>query len=120
MTKTPAQKIFAAAGKAILRAQGHGVLKLTQHDLDDITVARHKLYEFMHTLTGPRPGQLKEILLDAISDVHPGKDYNEPELVLKDLADIGVTLNRLAQKRNRSSPEKIAEAKMFCDHLRHG
>lgn len=119
MPQTAVQRIFRAAGKAVLKAYTHNVQKLTAEDIEALDEARAKLLSFIHTITGPRPGQTKDLMLAALEHVHLGKDYTELEMMAKDLSDIALTLHRLSQHRNRSRPATIQEAIMLCDHFKH-
>ena len=55
---------------------------------------------------------------DVLHELHPDIPYGEdPMLLVRDIADIVITLDRLIETRHRSDEKKILQAQLFCMRL---
>ena len=51
-------------------------------------------------------------------ELHPDIPYGEdPMLLVRDIADVVITLDRLVETRHRSDETKILQAQVFCMRL---
>lgn len=67
-------------------------------------------------LASPRPKHAASIER-ALHDLHPHTEYCN-EMLIRDLADVCVTLSRLEQGRRRSNREKLIESALLCEYLK--
>ena len=81
----------------------------------DIKKGREVLREIMTDLLKEEPVYMKYIEL-TLKAVHPKNDYC-PDMVLRDLADICITLSRLENDKGRSDDGKLVDAMGFCQGL---
>lgn len=65
----------------------------------------------------PPPDSL-EIMRVVLLELHPDIPYGEdPMLLVRDIADVVITLDRLIETRHRSDEAKILQAQIFCMRL---
>ncbi len=66
----------------------------------------------------PPPPESLTIMEDVLHELHPDIPYGEdPMLLVRDIADIVITLDRLIETRHRSDEKKILQAQLFCMRL---
>jgi hypothetical protein len=53
----------------------------------------------------------------ALREMHPDLPYAHTLLIVRDVADIVVTLERLLVNKSRSDQIKVLEAHSFCMHM---
>ena len=55
---------------------------------------------------------------DVLFELHPSIPYgDDPMLIVRDIADVIITLDRLTEMRHRTDETKILEAQLFCTRL---
>ena len=113
------QAVFSACMKAITPVHGTGASKASDDQLLAIRTACQRLRSYMTGLliTTSDSVETEETLRAALREMHPDLPYTHPLLIVRDVADIVVTLERLLEDRSRSDEIKILEAHSFCMHL---
>jgi hypothetical protein len=104
--------------KAILTVHGRGADNATDEEQESIRVACTTLRDYLRELlnTDP-PTKTVEVLRAALREMHPDVPYAHALLIVRDVADVVVTLERLLVNKSRSDEIKILEAHSFCMHL---
>jgi len=116
----PQRKMKAAIFGRCLRA-----MRKAEKDADDLTVVqvesvrkcRKLFFTFVRDLASPKP-KYADIIERALKDIHPRTEYCI-STVIRDVADVCVTLNRIEQGRRRLEDKKHTDALIFVEFLKH-
>ena len=116
----PHRKAKAAIFDRCLRA-----MRKAEKDADDLTVVqvenvrrcRRLFFTFVRDLASPTP-KYAAIIERALKDIHPRTEYCTAT-VIRDVADVCVTLNRIEQGRRRLEDKKHTDALIFVEFLKH-
>jgi len=106
-------EIFDEAAKAVRLTLAHG--RSSPSQIVSINRARKTLLGLIRELAYSKPGNA-EYLERAMHDLHPRTEYCAAMLI-RDTAEVCVTLNRLEQGRRRSDRTKLLDAQMLCEYL---
>lgn len=108
-------KVFDACQKAVGIVFTEG--KCTATQLRDLANGYLAIRSLIRDLTEEHP-KYQETLERAFEYVHPGRELSV-EMMIRDLADIAVTIGRLRDGKSRTLQIKLAEATMFCQQFRN-
>jgi len=100
-------------------------MRRSEKDVDDLTVVqvesvrkcRKLLLTFIRDLAAPH-SKYADIIERALKDIHPRTEYCI-STVIRDVADVCVTLNRIEQGRRRLEDKKHTDALIFVEFLKH-
>lgn len=114
----PHSALFETCRKAMLNVHAVGADNAKTEDVAAIRSACALLRTFIEELLHKQPPeQLMATLRLALQDLHPEAPYEHPLSIVRDIADVVVTLERLCEQRFRSDYSKILEAKIVCAYL---
>ena len=105
-------KIFDDCQRAVGRAFAAEVITCTDDELRDIANCHQVLRKFIHEMAGEENPDCLRHVASALEDVNPEREHSL-DTMLRDMADICVTLNRVGEGRSRSVRMKLAEATLF-------
>ncbi len=113
------QQIFLDCRRAIPKVHGLGADKADAADVDRIKAACSALRLLIRELCQePPPAESLTIMSEVLLELHPEIPYGEdPMLLVRDIADVIITLDRLTEKRHRSDQKKVLVAQLFCTRL---
>lgn len=106
-------EIFSQGARAVRLTLAHG--KSTAGEIRNINRARQTLFAFIRELTSKKP-KYKPYLERAMHALHPRTEYCV-SMLIRDVADVCVTLNRLEQGRRRTDRTKLLDAQLLCEYL---
>lgn len=114
----PHSQLFETCRKAMLTVHANGADNAKREDVEAILsvckLLRSFIEELLHAVP---PEQLVATLRPALQELHPDTPYEHPLTIVRDVADVVVTLERLCEMRFRSDYSKILEAKIVCSYL---
>ncbi len=113
------QTVFIKCRKAIPRVHGLGADNVDSQEVSYIREACSALRLLIRELClEPPPEDSLSIMRDVLLELHPNIPYGEdPMLLVRDIADVIITLDRLTEMRHRTDETKILEAQLFCTRL---
>ena len=113
------QQIFYLCRKAIPKVHGLGADKAVPQDVDSIKSACSALRLLVRELClEPPPPESLTVMSEVLKELHPEIPYgDDPMLLVRDIADVVITLDRLVDNRHRSDSEKVLIAQLFCTRL---
>ncbi|MBP9757301.1 MAG: hypothetical protein KBD06_01750 [Candidatus Pacebacteria bacterium] len=113
------RQIFIACRKAIPHVHGLGADNAESEQVEEIKTACRTLRLLIRELCLETPPEaLLLIMRDVLLELHPDIPYGEdPMLLVRDIADVMITLDRLVETRHRSDETKILQAQIFCMRL---
>jgi hypothetical protein len=100
--------------RALRKAERGDELNTVQ--IENIQSGRRLLLLFIRDLASLKP-KYADVMERALNDVHPRTEYCNAMLI-RDIADTCITLNRVEQGRRRSEGKKHDEAMMFITVLK--
>jgi len=106
-------RIFNSCGKAVRITLANG--KSTSGQIARIKLGRRILLRFISDLASDERKH-RDPVERAMHDLHPRTEYCTA-MIIRDLADICVTLSRLEQGRRRSDRQKLLDAALYCEFL---
>ena len=110
--------IFSRCMKAITPVHARGADSATEEEQESIRIACVRLRDYLRELISIEPSEVTiTTLREALREMHPDMPYTHPLLIVRDVADVVVTLERLLENKSRSDEIKILEAHSFCMHL---
>ncbi len=110
-----AEKIFRAGARAVRGVIAKG--KSTSAQVSKIRLARLSLMRIMSALAVEGNKYKYFTLVEAaLRDLHPRTEYCVG-MMIRDIADVSVTLNRLEQDRRRTDRQKLIDAGYLCEFL---
>ncbi len=83
-----------------------------------IAAARGMLHTVIRGLLSKRPTLNKQVR-SALEDLHTTQQNYTIDKMVRDIADVCVTLEALENGSTRSNGARHMEARMFCQHLRN-
>ncbi|MBI2610845.1 hypothetical protein HYW60_02840 [Candidatus Kaiserbacteria bacterium] len=105
--------ILKGCGKAVRSVYANG--KVSEADRNNLERGHQLLFGLIRNLASETPKYRLQIER-ALQDVHPRTDYCIAMLI-RDIADVCVTLNRLRAGGGRSVESKVVDASALCIHL---
>lgn len=113
------QALFDFHGKSTSETK---VIKNTESETNAIKNARIALLMLIGKIAGSyadnKPSKVIFAVEHALHDLHAGSDYRESGRLIRDLADICITLERVAEGTRRTTEGKITEAALFCSFFK--
>ena len=82
----------------------------------DIASGRGVLLSIIVGLAKEDPATMRYVE-PALNDLHTQAEYSV-DMMIRDIADVCLTLSRLADGKTRTERIKLAEATLLCQHLR--
>ena len=111
-------EIFHTCARAVLTVALNEPLTSTHEEI--FLKGREALMEFIHELSETPRGKesaTKAMIRRAMTLVHSRTDYSFSDALIRDLADVCVTLRKLAERGHRSDYDKNMHAKILFDAL---
>ena len=117
MSRTKAT-ILDACGKAVRTAFTLG--KSEPSELESVGQGRLVLLGFIRDFASADNKQSLHLqrIVRAMHDLHPEVDYVSRVAIIRDLADICITLERIESGKRRSNEKKNLEATLACEYLK--
>ena len=106
--------ILDRCARVMRKAEGNGELTLMQ--IENVRKGRRMLLALIRDLASPKPKHTA-VVERALNDVHPRTEYCNAMLI-RDIADVCVTLNRVEQGRRRSEDKRHTEALLLVEFLK--
>lgn len=90
--------------------------ELTVMQVENVRKGRKLLYSFVRDLLSSKP-KFANVIRRTLKDVHPRTEYCT-SMLIRDTADICVTLTRVEQGRRRSDGKKHVDALLLLEILK--
>lgn len=117
------RELFHRTRKAMHNVHAMGA-KADKADVDTIQAVCLQLKAYITELCAPVAiNDHVDMLRAVLKDAHPNVDYTDAMIIVRDIADIIVTLDRLIvmhqgdDKKIRTDQVKILEAQTFCKYM---
>jgi hypothetical protein len=107
--------IFDRCARALRKAEKDGN-ELTPVQVESVRRCRKLLLTFIRDLASPK-SKYAAIVERALNDVHPRTEYCAA-MIIRDVADVCVTLNRVEQGRRRLEEKKHTDVILLVDFLK--
>jgi len=115
-------QIFAACGKIILQVFNKPSESVDKTQLQAVADARKCTLAIIQELAIASENDTQIPIAKqaeaALSDLHPAVPYNCYEKLIRDLGELCATFRTIENGGERSSRERVFEAKIFCDHMK--
>ncbi len=108
------REIFKECSRALRAASSHGTC--TERQKAYVEQARLALLDMVRDLTNSKNQRILVYMEGLMRDLHPRTEYCRA-MIIRDLADVCVTLKRVTQDRRRTDHMKIVDAMMCCKFL---
>ena len=116
------QEIFADCGRIILAVYTTNDKNIQEKQVGRVRAARLATLAIIREMAAASEdysgAMITANVRAALNDLHPEIDYMLDDKLIRDLADISATFQSIETGKERSSREKLLEAKLFCDHMR--
>lgn len=106
--------IFDRSARAVRTTLAKGVS--TRMQVENMKKGRLTLLLFIRDLATSKP-KFAAHIERALHDLHPHTDYCN-FMMIRDVADVCVTLNRLEHGRRRSNRETLLDSALLCEYLK--
>lgn len=106
--------IFARCETAVKAKVSGG--KMTPMHIENMRRGHRILRTLIADINSKKP-KYKSQVERALRDLHPRTEYCD-DMLIRDLADVGVTLTRLMQGRRRSVEKPMTDAGFLCEYLK--
>lgn len=83
--------------------------------IDNMTRGRKLLLNIIRDIASSKP-KYAGFIERALHDLHTHTEYCN-EMLIRDLADVCVTLGRLEQGRRRTNRDKLIDSALLCEYL---
>ena len=106
--------VFDRCARSVRTTLANG--RSTPVQVENMRRGRLNVLGLIRDLASPRPKHAA-FVERALHDLHPHTEYCN-QMLIRDLADVCVTLSRLEQGRRRTNREKLIESALLCEYLK--